>query len=290
MSALQGTEEWKADRVGMITASRVGAILDNNPHQSRDDTMREMVREALGLEREFQGNVATAWGNDHEDTAIDAYETRYCRLVISDGFVRHPSIEYLGCSPDGLIGDDALIEVKCPYGKKLFPIKDKPYYYDQVQLQLEVTNREVCDFVVWTPDDMSVEKIERSPKWFLLAWPILEEFYQEFKAVMADKDLQQPYAEPKEVQRKDADWLSATNTYRSLQAQLTGIKDQVDAAKKELVKLAGDKKSRGNGYLVYPVERKGVIQYAKAIKDLNIDADFEMYRGKSSTSWTVKEV
>ena len=50
-TAPQGTDEWLADRVGIMTGSRIGAVLGHNPHKTRDALMREMVREALGLER-----------------------------------------------------------------------------------------------------------------------------------------------------------------------------------------------------------------------------------------------
>jgi predicted phage-related endonuclease len=68
----QRSAEWHAARVGKITASRVGAILGNSPYKTRDDVMREMVREALGAELEFTGNVATEYGTANEINAMHA--------------------------------------------------------------------------------------------------------------------------------------------------------------------------------------------------------------------------
>ena len=55
------------------------------------------------------------WGSDHEDEARDAYEDATGELVDLVGFIPHPTIEFFGASPDSLVGEDGLLEIKCPY-------------------------------------------------------------------------------------------------------------------------------------------------------------------------------
>ena len=142
----QGSEEWFNARKGRITGSRVGAILGLSPFANRDDVMREMIREHFGYEREFKGNVATDWGSEHESTAIAQYERETGNLVISTGFFAYEDM--LGASPDGLVLDNGLVEVKCPYSKKIKPLSEQPHYIAQVQ-PLPV-KRNVCHYLCKT--------------------------------------------------------------------------------------------------------------------------------------------
>ena len=70
----QRSPEWFEARKGKITGSRIAGILGVSPFQTPDSVMREMVREWHGLPPEFTGNIATRWGEDHEDDARRSYE------------------------------------------------------------------------------------------------------------------------------------------------------------------------------------------------------------------------
>ena len=139
----QRSEEWFAARKGRVTASMVGAILGVSPNLSRAGAMRRMVRDAHGAEPEFTGNIATQYGENNEAGAIAEYQMETGRTVNPVGFVTRE--DWAGCSPDGLIGDDGGLEVKCPFGKRkegdLKPLDDQPHYYAQVQFSLWVTGR-----------------------------------------------------------------------------------------------------------------------------------------------------
>src|SRR5690625_3076667 len=141
--------------MGLLTASRVGAALGVNPWQKPDDLIRAMVREAHGAESEFSGNVATAWGNNHEPLAVLDFMNDTGKTVEKAGFYVHPEHDWLGASPDGFVGADALIEVKCPFslrnGGTFKSIDEQPHYYAQVQVQLAVTRRRRCYFYQWAP-------------------------------------------------------------------------------------------------------------------------------------------
>lgn len=285
MSELQGTKEWHEKRVGIITASRVGAILGLSPHAAADDVLREMVRERHGAEREFKGNIATQWGTDHEDTAIEKYEQETGRLVISHGFMSHPTIEWLGASPDGL-AEEGLIEVKCPYSQKLESLTDRVDYVAQVQIQMEVADREWCDFVMWAPDNMTTERLGRDRDWFSRTKTKIEAFYNRYLS-----ELDNPaHLEPLELDMtENTDWLVAEKAYLQCKLNAEQIKEELDRLKSVLVDLSGGKKAKGSNLQVFPVTRSGSIQYARAFKDLMPDADLSKYQGKPSTSYTVKD-
>src|SRR5690348_7975827 len=110
----QRSASWYADRIGRITASRVGAILGLSKYRTSADVLRDMVREALGAPSEFTGNEATRYGETHEADALDAYEQRYGTIIKPSGIVVHPLYDWLAASPDGLVGEHGLVECKCP--------------------------------------------------------------------------------------------------------------------------------------------------------------------------------
>tara|TARA_B110000261_G_scaffold164622_1_gene215414 strand:- start:4730 stop:5488 length:759 start_codon:yes stop_codon:yes gene_type:complete len=157
---LQGTTAWHAARRGKLTASNVGAALGLCPWTSRQTALLR----GLGLDT-FTGNDATKWGTANESNGVLAYSAHTGNLVDSTGLHVHPDTEWLAGSPDGLVGDEGLIEVKCPFyrrkdGSRLH--KEIPmYYYLQMALCLECTSRKWCDFVSWSPDAHVVYRVTR---------------------------------------------------------------------------------------------------------------------------------
>lgn len=185
----QRTEEWFKAREGKLTASMFAAAAGLGP-----GSRQQAWRRVIGIEK-FEGNAATEWGTENEPIALACYENR-CAVGVSTeltGFVIHPEHDWLGCSPDLLIGTDGLGEIKCPASQKLYPVVP-PYYLAQVQGQLEVTRREWCDFIVWTPDAMSVTRIQRSPAYWMWMHERLAEFWM---YVVAE-------VEPPRMKREDA--------------------------------------------------------------------------------------
>ena len=151
----QGTEEWFTIRIGKVTASRVADVIAKTKtgySASRDNYMAQLICERLtGLKGESFTNAAMQHGTDTEPLARAAYEALQDVLVDEVGFVPHPSIEMAGASPDGLVGDDGLLEIKCPNTathietliSKVVPGK----YNTQMQFQMACTGRQWCDFV-----------------------------------------------------------------------------------------------------------------------------------------------
>lgn len=156
---MQGTEEWFAARRGKITASRLGDLMattKSGPAASRKNYLAELVCERLtGTTQERFESPAMRWGTETEPLARSAYEASTGRLVEEVGFIDHPDIPYFGCSPDGLVGDDGGIEIKCPntatHIEFLLNPKLPRDYHLQVQAALFCTGRNWWHFVSFDP-------------------------------------------------------------------------------------------------------------------------------------------
>ena len=289
----QRSEEWFKQRIDMITGSRVGGILGLSPFATASDVMRSMVREYHGAPSEFEGNVATEYGNEHEDAAIFALEQELGIQVQETGFHKHNS--WLGASPDGLT-DDAVVEVKCPYGKRNAAsarefkcAQDQPHYYAQMQIEMFCANREECHFYQWAENASLYELVIINDDWIHEALPKLADFHDEYSAIIADDKLSKPYLDALETDMSDnEEWAKVEAAYLTCVAEMEAAKAEADSYKKLLIEMTDNKKCKSERLTVFKTERKGSIKYAQIIKDQSIAFDAEKYQGKSSTSWTVK--
>ena len=151
----QGSDAWFEARMGKVTASRVADILAKTKSgysASRDNYLAQLVCERLTNEKtEGFINSAMQRGTDTEPLARAAYESLKDVLVDEVGFVPHPSIIMAGASPDGLVGDNGLLEIKCPntatHIETLLSQTVPGRYNTQMQFQMACTDREWCDFV-----------------------------------------------------------------------------------------------------------------------------------------------
>ncbi len=109
----QRTEAWHAARRGKLTASNLGALLGQVSYTSR----AEAFRRALGTD-EFQGNEATEWGTANEPNGIAYYEQVTGNKVVETGLHTHPNYNWIAGSPDGLVGSEGIVEIKCPYWQR----------------------------------------------------------------------------------------------------------------------------------------------------------------------------
>jgi putative phage-type endonuclease len=152
---VQGTDEWFEARIGKVTASRVADIIAQTKSgysASRDNYMAQLVCERLtGQKGESFTNAAMQWGTETEPLARAAYEAHKDLLVDEVGFIPHPRILMAGASPDGLVGDNGLLEIKCPntatHIDTLLSQNVPGKYNTQMQFQMACTDREWCDFL-----------------------------------------------------------------------------------------------------------------------------------------------
>jgi len=155
----QGTEEWFAIRCGKVTASRIADIIATTKSgysASRANYEAQLICEILtGKPAESFTNAAMAWGTETEPLARAQYELKTGNMVNQIGFVVHPKIEQAGASPDGLVDNDGLIEIKCPntstHLDTLLSQKVPLKYITQMTWQMLCTGRKWCDFVSYDP-------------------------------------------------------------------------------------------------------------------------------------------
>ena len=177
----QRSDAWFEARIGKVTASRVADVLAKTKtgySTTRDNYMAQLVCERLtGQKGESFTNAAMQHGTETEPLARAAYEARYDVLVDEVGFVSHPTIEMSGASPDGLVGDDGLIEIKCPntatHIETLLSESVPNKYYTQMQFQIACTGRKYCDFVSFdnrlpTELQMFVKRVPRDDMYIKL--------------------------------------------------------------------------------------------------------------------------
>lgn len=159
MAAEQGTPEWRAERAGKITASRIAdmlATIKTGESASRRNYRAELVAERLsGSPIDSFVSSAMKWGIEQEIFARAAYEMATGKFVDNSGFIDHPAIKMCGASPDGLIEDDGIVEIKCPntdtHISYLKAGKVPSEYEKQMMWQMAVTGRKWNDFVSFDP-------------------------------------------------------------------------------------------------------------------------------------------
>lgn len=187
---LQRSPDWFAARIGKVTASRVADLMartKTGPAASRANYLSELLCERLtGRRADSFTSAAMQWGIDTEAEARARYTEATGNTVNEIGFVDHPRIDMFGASPDGEVGGDGLIEIKCPLTAThldmmltgTIPAK----YLTQMQVQMACTGREWCDFVSYDPrlppemaiwihrvprDDEKIAEIEAEVEGFL---------------------------------------------------------------------------------------------------------------------------
>jgi len=194
----QGSDAWFNIRIGKVTASRVADVLAKTKtgySTTRDNYMAQLVCERLtGQKGESFTNAAMQHGTETEPLARAAYEARYDVLVDEVGFVSHPTIEMSGASPDGLVGDEGLLEIKAPntatHIETLLSESVPNKYYTQMQFQLSCTGRKWCDFVSFdnrlpTELQMFVKRVPRDDMYIRLIEDEIVKFLNELDIKIA---------------------------------------------------------------------------------------------------------
>lgn len=170
----QGSPEWLALRCGKVTASKIADMLAKTKTgwgAGRANYRAQLVAERLtGMVAETYSNAAMEWGTEKEAEARDAYSFYQGADVELVGFVPHPTIVMSGASPDGRVGADGMVEIKCPntatHIETLLGGEVPGKYRLQMMWQLACDGRRWCDFVSYDPrmpEDMRlfVRRIER---------------------------------------------------------------------------------------------------------------------------------
>lgn len=293
MDDAQRSAEWFEARKGRVTGSRAGAILGLNPSKTRDDVMREMVREYHGAESEFTGNIATQWGSDNEPVATRALEYKCDERVKEAGlFVRG----WYAASPDGFIGingETYNVEIKAPFGirnqnppqfKGIGP-QEQAHYYTQIQLEMKASGTRATVFWQWTPNGNKGVVVKRDHRFIARMMHVLHAFHEELMEEVKKPD---EHLQPK---RKVISTNEAFNLAKEL-AELQDSKDLIESRigriKDQMIAMAKDKNATVGGVNITKVERQGSVSWAKVAKIVLPEGfDIEPYRGKPSTTWRI---
>lgn len=197
---LQRTEQWHADRLGKVTASRISDVMAKGrsgaPSATRANYLAELVSERLtGVPYQGFQSAVMQRGTEEEDNAIRLYAFMRDADVVEVGFIPHPTISDAGASPDRLVGADGLAEFKCPntatHIKTLRGGKIDRTYRLQMQWQMECTGRAWCDFVSYDPRlppemALHVERVERDDEEVAEVREAVTAFLAEVSEAVAD--------------------------------------------------------------------------------------------------------
>ena len=160
IEAVAGTPAWHAARRGLLTASRIKdalAVLKNgSPSESRRKLMFDLLAERIsGYAVDHFVTDAMRHGIENQGPAIEAYQVETGEIVGAEVFVLHPEIDWAGATPDGLVGSDGLLEVKCPTTPKhlawLMAGEVPEEHKLQMTFQVACTRRQWVDFVSFDP-------------------------------------------------------------------------------------------------------------------------------------------
>lgn len=155
----QGTPEWFAERCGKATASKIADVVARTKTgwgASRVNYAAQLIAERLtGVAAEGWTSAEMRWGTETEPQARAAYEFLTGNTVQQVGFISHPTVAMSGASPDGMVDDDGLLEIKCPntatHIDTLLGGCVPGKYVTQMLWQMACTGRRWCDFVSFDP-------------------------------------------------------------------------------------------------------------------------------------------
>lgn len=208
----QRTNQWYKERYNLLTASNVSAVIDKNPYLSKQKLFEKKTEKFCLSDAKKLGknNVAINWGIKYEPIAQQIYQ-KMCNnntKLYEFGIIKHPLYEWLGASPDGIISNGKMLEIKCVW-KRIISDKILDYIWIQMQVQMEVCNLHTCDLfeckfleyetkkdyladnttkwkgqlkysgknIYWKLDNYSIKTVERDKRWFSKTRPILEQFW-----------------------------------------------------------------------------------------------------------------
>lgn len=157
----QRSAEWRQQRAGKFTGSRFADVLARNKKTGdklkawHDLVWQIVVERMTGEPVEGPQGFALQWGTDVEPFARESYELETGLSVVESEFIQHPKFDFVGCSPDGLVGDVGGLEMKCPKSSivhlERFVSGVPDEYIPQIQGCMWVTGRDWWDFVSFDP-------------------------------------------------------------------------------------------------------------------------------------------
>lgn len=285
----QRSDAWYQARKGRITGSIAGAVLGVSPNMTREQALRMLVRDYHGAERENSEFLEThilSHGRHYESGALWEYEMETGNIVQECGFF--PLGDWSGASPDGLIDDDGILEIKTPWGKRkqetpeFKTIEEQPHYYAQMQIEMLATGRNWAHLWQWTPYGRKLDRVTLDQAWCNENMPRLHQFWAELQDAIANP------TEHLEPVRKVID----TPAAHHMLAEWDQLDETIELATErrkdlltEIATLAGERDALIAGRKLTLVKKEGAVSYAALQKKLLPNADLEPFRGRPSQHW-----
>ena len=203
----QRTEAWMQLRLGKVTASRLSDVAMKKTTAGYQNYKAQLIAERLtGTPPESFSSAAMQWGTEKEPDARAAYSFLHSVEVAEIGFVDHPHIEWAGASPDGLVGIEGLVEIKCPNTATHIATLEggnvPGKYMLQMQWQMACTDRSWCDFASYDPRlpvemQLHVVRVERDDE-------LIKELEEKTAAFLAEVAASVEYLTTKFLQKEAA--------------------------------------------------------------------------------------
>jgi putative phage-type endonuclease len=180
----QHSDEWHRVRGTLITGTNLASIVGTNPYCSATALFKQKTGQ---IAIPPVNNIACRHGTLHESEAANVYSSLMNIPLIEEdiGLVVHPSYSWLAASPDRVASYlPLLIEIKCPWKRKIIPSCIPTYYLPQIQLQMEVCDIEWCHFVQYIPPtadtygQLDITLVQRDHEWWSKTLPVASFFYQ----------------------------------------------------------------------------------------------------------------
>jgi putative phage-type endonuclease len=176
----QRTPEWYAMRRTLITASDAAAAIGIPPYASyRGDIRADTVRKKV--ENKKLRNMYVAHGVKYEDEARDLAADALGVTFYDIGLLQHPTLPWLGASPDGISNTGIMLEIKCPLRRTIVPGEIPHHYVPQIQVQMEVADLDICAFVQYRPGEvLDICFAQRDRQWFETHVESLKTFWEAY--------------------------------------------------------------------------------------------------------------
>ena len=312
--AIQGSPEWHLARAGKIKASVCAALEGKHPYMKPADLVRQEVRALAGSESEFTMVPAVAHGQNMEDHARIFLENLQGYTVEETGLVIHPKYDFIAASPDGLIGLDGCVEIKCPFPKytktpySIFSPK-RSMYLMQVYMQMECTDVDYCDFICYLADSptsepqYTLERVERKEDFLteLLSRKYLPQadkgtisrldlyhaWYRHIQSQYEHEDTRSLYTDP--IIKNEFDTVTTDedlNQLSKVQARIEDIKSRVSdelGSLKELSEMSDAlKKTIGAKYTASVSNGLTLVKITKKTPPIDFKLAFEFLGGEEA--------
>ncbi len=193
----QRTPAWYVERAHMLTASDVARAIGLMGDRERERLVQEkarVIRTGVVAGDSGRTNPVLQFGVDNEDAARDAVEEYLKTKVYEVGLIRHPVHTWLGASVDGLTADGCVVELKCPYSRKIVHGQIPIQYFCQVQVQMECLDLDTAWYaevrhIKPSPREMNIMRMERDRAWFEKTLPAMQLFMDDVhRAAARDAD------------------------------------------------------------------------------------------------------